>query len=151
MKQYFKMNEGRQWDRNVRWHLINSCFYFYVCFLLCFHLFYSRHKLFGNIWPKCCIWKLQLSVVLWLQRLQDTDHFSILACTTRLLFMCKLKPKRDVGEKKKSTQHYVLTKSNHSYHISLFPLFSLNMMALLTIKFYCRIYLNRNPFLSVFT
>lgn len=92
--------------------------FIFVCVLFCSHLFYSRHKLFGNIWPKCFIWKLQLSVVLWLQRLQDTYHFSKLACTTRLLFMCKLKPKRDLGEKKINIAFelpYVLTKLNHSY------------------------------------
>lgn len=63
------------------------------------HLLNGGHKLLGHVGPEGLVGKLQLSVLLWGQGLQHTDHLPKLASTAGLLFVCEIKPAGDAGNK----------------------------------------------------
>lgn len=52
------------------------------------------YKLLGDVCSDGLVLKLQLRVMLRLQRLQDSDHLPVLAGAARLFLMSEVKPKR---------------------------------------------------------
>lgn len=63
------------------------------------HLFNSRYKLLGDVCSDGLVFKLQLHVMLRLQRLQKSNDLPVLPGAACLLLMSEVKPKT---KKKKS-------------------------------------------------
>lgn len=81
------------------------------------YLFHSGHKLLGNICADGSVLKLQFGEVLWLQGLQHSDHFAVLACSSRLLLVGELKPKPQ-----QSPRHHITHDTKNSFLWKISPI-----------------------------
>lgn len=56
------------------------------------NLFHSWYKLLRDVGSDSLVFKLQLGVMLWLKRLQDSDNFTVLPRAAALLLVSEVKP-----------------------------------------------------------